>query len=147
MLKQIAAAVSTAALAATGLAVTASPAAAASYPTCNSAKKHYIATKRFVVQPYYTGTGSRNCVMGYGAQSSGVTRLQFAINDCYNGIPNIAEDGRYGSETRNAVRYVQEQTDGDAAVDGEYGPETRKAMYWGVYIDGQGLWDCEPTGV
>lgn len=147
MLKKFATAVSTAALAAAGLAVTISPAEAASYPTCNSSKKHYISSTRFVVQPYYTGTGSRNCVMGYGAQSSGVTRLQFAINDCYNGISNVVTDGRYGNETRNAVKYVQEQTDGDAAVDGVYGPETRKAMYWGVYIDGEGFYDCQPTGV
>ncbi|MDF3147076.1 MULTISPECIES: peptidoglycan-binding domain-containing protein [unclassified Streptomyces] len=147
MLKKIAAAVSTATLAATGLAITASSAEAASYPTCNSSKKHYISSTRFVVQPYYTGTGSRDCVMGYGALSSGVTRLQFAINDCYNGISNIATDGRYGSETRNAVKYVQEQTDGDATVDGVYGPETRKAMYWGVYIDGHGFYDCQKTQV
>ncbi|MGW0903231.1 peptidoglycan-binding domain-containing protein [Streptomyces sp. NPDC002853] len=146
-LKKITAAASTAALAMAGLAVTASAADAASYPTCNAAKKHYISSTWFVVQPYYTGTGSRNCVMGYGAQSAGVTRLQFAINDCYNGIANIAEDGIHGTGTRKAVRYVQEQTDGEAAVDGEYGPQTRKAMYWGVYIDGHGLYDCRKTGV
>ncbi|MBZ6283196.1 peptidoglycan-binding domain-containing protein [Streptomyces olivaceus] len=147
MWKKIAAALSAPALAVTGLAVTATSAEAASYPTCNSAKKKYISATRFVVQPYYTGTGSRNCEMSLGAQSSGVTRLQFAFNDCYNGRANIAEDGRYGTETRNAVRYIQEQTDGAAAVDGVYGPQTRKAMYWGVYIEGQGLWDCEPVGV
>ncbi|MFE9439687.1 peptidoglycan-binding protein [Streptomyces sp. NPDC006602] len=147
IMPKYAVAVSTAALAATGLAVTASPAEAASYPTCNAAKKHYISSTRFVVQPYYTGTGSRNCVMGYGAQSAGVTRLQFAINDCYNGIANIREDGIYGSETRNAVKYVQEQTDGDAAVDGVYGPETRKATYWGVYIEGEGFYKCQKPQV
>jgi hypothetical protein len=147
VLLKFACAVSTAATVAAGLAVTAAPAEAASYPTCNAAKKHYISSTRFVVQPYYTGTGSRNCVMGVGAQSAGVTRLQFAINDCYNGIDNVREDGIYGSETRNAVKYVQEQTDGDAAVDGVYGPETRKAMYWGVYIEGEGFYKCQRTQV
>ncbi|WP_165986578.1 peptidoglycan-binding protein [Streptomyces sp. YIM 98790] len=138
-LKKIAAACSTTVLAATCLVVTSSSAEAAWYPTCNDAKKKYISSHEYVVQPFYTGTGTRNCVMGYGAQSSGVVRLQFALNDC-NRV-SIAEDGIYGSETRGAVRTVQ--TRAKISVDGVYGPDTRKAMYWGVYADGRGFVGCK----
>ncbi|SFC68061.1 peptidoglycan-binding domain-containing protein [Streptomyces aidingensis] len=139
LLRNIAASVCTAVLAAAGVAVTASTAEAASYPTCNAAKKKYISDTRYVVQPFYERTGSRNCVMGYGAQSAGVVRLQFALNDCYSAI-SIEEDGIYGRNTRDAVRYAQER--GGAGVDGVYGPETRKAMYWGIYEDGRGFRGC-----
>ncbi|MET7697043.1 peptidoglycan-binding domain-containing protein [Streptomyces sp. NPDC005485] len=132
-LTKIAAAVSTAALVTTGLAVTASAAAAASYPTCNAMKSVVVTGSRFTYQPYYSGTGSRNCVMGYGAQSNGVYALQGAIDTCYQ---DISRDGIYGTQTRTAVRNVQSAE--EVGVDGEYGPITREAMKWPLFEGGNG---------
>ncbi|MFB8772990.1 hypothetical protein [Streptomyces broussonetiae] len=54
----------------------------AAYPKCDSAKNITTADGTFR-QPYYTGTGSRNCVMGSGYTSPGVVVLQVVLNDCY----------------------------------------------------------------
>ncbi|WP_165986577.1 peptidoglycan-binding protein [Streptomyces sp. YIM 98790] len=107
--------------------------AQAAYPTCNAQKVKYTSGSYFTYQPYYTGTGSRNCVMGYGAQSDGVYALQNAIRFCYK---SISVDGIYGSQTRQAV--VDVQTVEKVGVDGVYGPVTRKAMDWPIYKGGQG---------
>ncbi|MGA5135963.1 peptidoglycan-binding domain-containing protein [Streptomyces azureus] len=144
MLKRLAAAVSTAALTATGLAVTASSAEAASYPTCDSKRVVYASgSSLFTYQPYYTGTGSRNCVMSQGAQSDAVYGLQIAIDTCYQ---DISRDGIYGPQTKEAVKDVQRAE--DAGVDGVYGPETRKAMKWPLYKGGSGsVHGCSRLGV
>ncbi|GAA4688463.1 hypothetical protein GCM10023347_50310 [Streptomyces chumphonensis] len=117
-----------AAVAATTLVVLPAGTAHAAYPKCNSSKA--IDTSHGTVrQPYYTGTGSRNCVMGVGADNGAVRRLQYVLVHCYN--RDIGIDGVYGANTRNAVRYVQ-QFEGLASqdIDGVYGPLTRKAMKW-----------------
>jgi hypothetical protein len=143
MLKKITAAVSTTVLAATGLVVTAASAEAASYPTCNAMKAVYTSGSRFTYHPYYTGTGSRNCVMGRGAQSDGVYPLQHALKYCYQ--RNISFDGIYGPKTEDAVWAVQQAE--DAGPDGVYGPVTRKAMKWPVYEGGVGFRGCSKPGV
>lgn len=107
-----------------------SPSAAAAYPTCNSAKTVDAGTTYGTVrQPYYTGTGSRNCVMGIGARSAGVTRLQLNLNACYGHIGvHLTVDGVYGTNTSNAVKAVQRHV--GVAADGIYGPMTRRSMNW-----------------
>jgi peptidoglycan hydrolase-like protein with peptidoglycan-binding domain len=143
MLKKLAAAASTAVLTATGLAVTASPAEAASYPTCNAQRVVSTSGSFFTYQPYYTGTGSRDCLMSQGAQSNAVYALQIAIDTCYQ---DISRDGIYGPETRRAVWAVQETE--EVGVDGVYGPETRKAMEWPLYKGGSGsVHGCSRLGV
>ncbi|SFC68083.1 peptidoglycan-binding domain-containing protein [Streptomyces aidingensis] len=107
--------------------------AQAAYPTCNAQKVKYVSGSLFTYQPYYTGTGSRNCVMGYGAQSNGVYALQNAIDFCYR---NISVDGIYGPQTRQAVWDVQAEE--NVGRDGVYGPVTRKAMEWPLYEGGRG---------
>ncbi|MGW0903232.1 peptidoglycan-binding domain-containing protein [Streptomyces sp. NPDC002853] len=131
--KKLVAAGGSLALGAGVMLASAESAPAASYPTCNAQKVVRTSGLRFTYQPYYTGTGSRNCVMGYGAQSNGVYALQIAIDTCYR---NLSRDGIYGSQTRDAVRAVQAAE--DVGVDGEYGPVTRKAMKWPVYEGGNG---------
>ncbi|MGW0822186.1 peptidoglycan-binding domain-containing protein [Streptomyces sp. NPDC002845] len=100
----------------------------AAYPTCNGVK-NVDTSHGNVRQPYYTGTGSRNCVMGVGTRSSAVTRLQIVLRNCYN--QDLTADGRYGSSTSSAVKYVQRYEGlSSSDIDGVYGPLTRKAMKW-----------------
>ncbi|MEV1077878.1 peptidoglycan-binding domain-containing protein [Streptomyces sp. NPDC050211] len=126
-------------------AVLASPGAvqAASYPTCNAQKAVSIPGSRFTYQPYYTGTGSRNCVMGYGAQSNGVYPLQHAIEYCYE--RDISFDGIYGPQTEDGVWAIQRAE--DVGRDGVYGPVTRRAMEWPIYKGGVGFLGCSTPGV
>ncbi|MBT3150984.1 peptidoglycan-binding protein [Streptomyces sp. CHD11] len=126
-------------------AVLASPGAvqAAAYPTCNAQKVVSASGSLFTYQPYYTGTGSRNCQMSQGAQSNAVYALQIAIDTCYR---DISRDGIFGPETRRAVRAVQDAA--DVGVDGVYGPVTRKAMKWPLYKGGSGsVHGCVRLGV
>jgi peptidoglycan hydrolase-like protein with peptidoglycan-binding domain len=117
------------ALAAGLLAGTAATASAASYPTCNGVKKVDLGNNYWIHQPYYTGTGSRNCVMSRGAQSDAVSQLQVAMWWCYSGLMEENDiDGIYGPMTRNAVYELQGLE--KVGQDGVYGPETRKAMEW-----------------
>ncbi|MBC7272826.1 MAG: peptidoglycan-binding protein [Streptomyces sp.] len=103
----------------------------AAYPKCDGAK-NITTTDGTFRQPYYTGTGSRNCVMGSGYESGGVARLQIVLNNCY--ARNLVVDGVYGPKTIEAVRYVQQYEGID--VDGAYGPVTRVAMKWQRTTDG-----------
>ncbi|MBZ6283197.1 peptidoglycan-binding domain-containing protein [Streptomyces olivaceus] len=142
MKKRMAAALGTLVLG-TGIALAApGMAQAASYPTCNALKSVTVTDKLFTYQPYYTGTGSRNCEMSRGAQSDGVHALQNAIRACYR---TIASDGIYGPDTEEAVKSVQRTE--NAGVDGVYGPKTRKAMDWPLYQGGAGFVRCAAPGV
>ncbi|MBW1596943.1 peptidoglycan-binding domain-containing protein [Streptomyces sp. JJ38] len=114
-----------AAVAAASLVVVPAGTAHAAYPTCNS-NKNLDTSYGNVRQPYYTGTGSRNCVLGVGDDSIAVTRLQIVLRDCYG--RNITADSQYGKNTRDAVAYVQNYE--GVPADGTYGPLTRKAMKW-----------------
>ncbi|MGC9541568.1 peptidoglycan-binding domain-containing protein [Streptomyces sp. UG1] len=125
------------AVAAPVIGLSASSAQAASYPTCDNVKYVWLTDSVYTLQPFYTATGSRNCVMGYGAQSNGVRHLQKAIDYCYE---NIGVDGIYGNQTKNAVYRVQE--DESIGRDGVYGPETRKAMWWPRYQRGDVFLGC-----
>ncbi|MGW6060313.1 peptidoglycan-binding domain-containing protein [Streptomyces sp. NPDC055189] len=114
------------------LVLPASGAQAAAYPTCNADTAVFVSSTRFVVQPVYSKTGSstRDCVMGRGAQSKAVRLLQKTLNTCY-GLDTGGQDGIYGEKTESAVRTVQGRE--GASVDGEYGPETRRKMDWIYY--------------
>ncbi|WP_171117602.1 MULTISPECIES: peptidoglycan-binding domain-containing protein [Streptomyces] len=129
-----------------GGALAVAPAAsAASYPTCNAVKRVYLSSTVWVRQPYYSGTGSRNCILQYGNSSSAVTALQDALITCYRQDTG-GKDGIYGPKTRQAVYNVQTQYR-DIANDGIYGPETRKKMGWRVYNNGNATTQCTAPGV
>ncbi|GHA06527.1 hypothetical protein GCM10010303_15220 [Streptomyces purpurascens] len=141
--KQLASALGALALGAGAVLTSPGAVHAASYPTCNAKKVVSASGSLFTYQPYYTGTGSRNCEMSQGAQSDAVYALQIAIDTCHQ---DISRDGIYGPETRRAVRAVQDA--GDVGVDGVYGPETRKVMKWPLYKGGSGsVQGCSKLGV
>jgi hypothetical protein len=70
-----------------------------------------------------------NCELANGNASDGVSKLQDALNRCYGA--NLRRDGIYGTLTENAVRAVQDHH--NITVDGRYGPQTRAAMKWPIY--------------
>jgi hypothetical protein len=97
--------------------VVAGPAAAVT-PTCTLAlayQHHYV--------PGSDGL-SPNCLMSPGAQSQAVRTLQFSLNTCYH--KNLATDGIYGTNTKNALYAVQGTL--HIGQDGKYGPQTARAM-------------------
>ncbi|MGW7514455.1 peptidoglycan-binding domain-containing protein [Streptomyces sp. NPDC054796] len=126
--------------------IAAAPAvSAASTPTCNGVKKVTLdAGATTVKQPYYTGTGSRNCQLMNGNSGSAVKELQFNLIHCY-GKSTGGHDGIYGDATERAVREVQAAVGAD--VDGIYGPETRKAMKWYYYVNGDPARACIKANV
>jgi peptidoglycan hydrolase-like protein with peptidoglycan-binding domain len=129
-------------------AVAAAPtASAASYPTCDGVKTVILdAGATTIKQPYYKGTGSRNCVLQFGNSGSAVKELQFNLIHCHNKSTG-GYDGVYGDATRRAVKEVQEDAPGDITVDGIYGPETRKAMKWYYYRNGDPARACIKANV
>jgi peptidoglycan hydrolase-like protein with peptidoglycan-binding domain len=106
-------------VAAVGLAVgTAAPASAA--PTCDSIAVY----SGIMYVPGVGGNVNTSCVMGIGANSSGVAILQTAMRLCFG--QSLTIDGDFGPQTRQAVRNVQGMI--GARVDGVYGPETFNKM-------------------
>ncbi|WP_328688019.1 peptidoglycan-binding protein [Streptomyces phaeochromogenes] len=121
------------------------PGAGASYPTCNGVKRVTLdAGATTILQPDYTGTGSRNCILQYGNSGSAVEELQFNLIHCHNKSTGGA-DGIYGDATRQAVKEVQAAA--GITADGIYGPETRKAMKWYYYVNGDPGRACIKAGV
>lgn len=83
--------------------------------------------------------GQRNCLLYRGIyNSSGVLRLQDALVRCYG--QQIARDGDYGPNTRQAVINVQNAL--GITADGIYGPQTRAAMTWPKYRSDGGFDHC-----
>lgn len=77
-----------------------------------------------------TASGTTNCLLGVGNQSDAVLVLQLDLDACYhNDGVNIATDGIFGPQTRNAVLIAQRV--GKVTQDGVYGPVTRSHMWWG----------------
>jgi peptidoglycan hydrolase-like protein with peptidoglycan-binding domain len=82
---------------------------------------------------------ARRCVLStaYGSKLTGTYRLQLALTRCYD--RSTAEDGYYGTDTRNTVISVQQQLK-LSSQDGVYGPATHNAMkFYGP--DGKCDWD------
>lgn len=73
-----------------------------------------------------TTPASTSCVMGVGATSAAVRRLQMNLNECYG--ENLATDQIFGTRTRDALKRAQ-RAEGITA-DGIYGPNTRNALTW-----------------
>lgn len=115
------------------LLVPASPAAAA-LPTCSRTTQLLTWGFGLVRVPSAGSTiSSTSCLMGQGANSNAVKRLQENLNECYD--ENLAEDGIFGTLTRNALARAQDKA--GTADDGVYGPNTRSALEWWT----GGYWD------
>ncbi|MBM2620993.1 peptidoglycan-binding protein [Actinoplanes sp. LDG1-06] len=71
-----------------------------------------------------TSGRSTNCILSKGNNSGAVTGLQSNLNICYQ--RNLALDGDFGQNTKNALIYAQGKMKTD--TDGVYGPDTRKKM-------------------
>lgn len=128
--------------------VFATPASAA-IPTCNTVKVVSNYSGPDVKVPAYSGTGSTTCGLEQGNyNNAAVTELQKALNRCfyrYYGVPAggfwpIAEDGDFGSKTKEALRRAQAgHTSEPADIDGEYGPITRDFLDFRTAY-GDGCW-------
>jgi peptidoglycan hydrolase-like protein with peptidoglycan-binding domain len=115
-------------LGAAALIVVPSAAAHASVAQCTTTR-NFPALNRpgaTVVLPT-TSSGSATCFLAEGDNSSAVSALQRALRAC-NGYPNLAVDGDFGPNTKNAVLGVQNAP--GMTRDGVYGPQTRDHMSW-----------------
>jgi peptidoglycan hydrolase-like protein with peptidoglycan-binding domain len=102
-----------------GVAVAAPASAAVAY--CNS-----VNLSDTFVRPAFNSSNN-NCYMHQYKQSgSGVTRLQHALWFCYG--QDIEFDGVFGPATAAALANAQ-RAEGITA-DGKYGPQTRNALRW-----------------
>lgn len=76
------------------------------------------------------GTVPPNAVLSQGSRGSDVITLQYLLNlisEYYPGIPSPAQDGIFGSETRQSVIAFQQTM--QLEPDGYVGPLTWKALY------------------
>jgi peptidoglycan hydrolase-like protein with peptidoglycan-binding domain len=107
-----------------GSAVVAGPASAA-VNYCNT-MKFRSGTGTYV--PYSSGAATYTCYMNanHKTRGDGVRQLQVSVNKCYG--KSIDTDGVFGTETATALAAVQRRI--NAADDGKYGPETRNKMKW-----------------
>jgi peptidoglycan hydrolase-like protein with peptidoglycan-binding domain len=77
------------------------------------------------------------CYLSYGDQSTAVTILQGALNECYG--YSLTTDGQFGTHTRDALIAVQRII--NANPDGGYGPETHGKMKFVDPGNGSGAGD------
>jgi Putative peptidoglycan binding domain len=77
-------------------------------------------------------TATAECGLAEGDDDDAVRALQEALVTC-NG-QDIAVDGEYGPETREAIERVQAAN--GLVADGTYGPPTRDAMLWPTTTSG-----------
>jgi murein L,D-transpeptidase YcbB/YkuD len=104
---------------------------AASYPNC---VKTVFVTIRSGAATYGTdapaaSSGSINCILSNGNNSSAVTAVQKTMNLAANGSQGLKVDGIWGANTTAAMKRVQTRA-GAKPVDGVYGPVTREKMVW-----------------
>jgi peptidoglycan hydrolase-like protein with peptidoglycan-binding domain len=71
-----------------------------------------------------TASGSTNCGLSRGNNSTAVWGLQNNLNICYK--RTLSVDGDFGTNTYNALVYAQGKM--GAGQDGQFGPETRSKM-------------------
>ncbi|WP_405467585.1 peptidoglycan-binding protein [Streptomyces canus] len=154
-LPRVKAAVVTAGLAATllGGTVVNAPTASAATPTCSKFKKVANGTNSYAWVPA-SSAGSTACQLTTGNSSTAVSTLQFTLNKCYGpergnsgwnlGI-DITVDGEFGSQTKSALKKVQQALKDsgyyDGAVDGIYGPKTSRAMHHRQYYQSNNRFD------
>ena len=124
-----------------GLVGLSSPASAA-LPTCNYQSQywHPVYSNYYYFRPTTDwNNNDTNCRLAYGNQAFGVKALQDSLRSCYN--QNIAVDGIFGTQTRQAVINVQNFH--HLTSDGVFGPATSNAMVWPKYnYSGGGLVGC-----
>lgn len=108
-----------------GTVVLTGPAASAATPTCSDSTV-VSGPQGDVVVPS-TASGNTTCNMVRGDNSQAVLQLQATLNVCYG--KNLVEDGDFGGNTYTALRQVQAAI-GGLTVDGQYGPHTRNAMHF-----------------
>ena len=77
-------------------------------------------------------SGRYNCDLGVSNQGIAVRVLQFALNQCYG--QHLAQDGIYGSLTKQAVEVAQRAA--GITADGIYGPQTRDHIKWPEFTGG-----------
>lgn len=125
----------TTAVAATALTVpatlVAAPAAQAALYECNTVIT-FSGGNETSQRPGYTRGGgtSGQCFLAIGSTGEEVRVLQTALKFC--NFTDIGIDGSYGTQTANAVRWVQAVN--NIAQDGKYGPQTERVMGW-VYFN------------
>ncbi|MCY1138280.1 peptidoglycan-binding domain-containing protein [Actinoplanes sp. Pm04-4] len=110
-----------------GLAVGAGPASADPAPlaavSCTRAAQFVSGGYQANYVPV-TSSGSTNCVLAKGNNSTAVWGLQMNLNICYQ--RSLTTDGDFGQLTKNALIYAQGKM--VTGADGVYGPDTRKKM-------------------
>lgn len=134
---------SVAVMAAAGLAVAASPAAAAT-PQCTKSGSVASAYGPEII-PVSSG-GSDSCWLEKGDASSAVTALQKDLNCNGKAGTPLTVDGSYGTNTKNAVIGFQKWANANGAslsVDGGYGPKT-SAWLFSLPLVSNGV--CHPVG-
>ncbi|GAA0603708.1 peptidoglycan-binding protein [Kribbella sandramycini] len=133
------------ALAAAALVVTplvaASSASAAPLSQCDAATFKNVGGGWEVFVPSVWESTSTTCNLKYGDlphrdpntpfgdPTRAIQALQSNLNYCYGA--KLAKDGRYGAQTRDAVKAAQKKL--KLTADGIYGPQTRSTMKWRMY--------------
>jgi peptidoglycan hydrolase-like protein with peptidoglycan-binding domain len=128
------------ALAGTTLIMLTSGAPASAAASCTGASL-YLNTKNEQVEIPTIGdnTHQDDCELGYGNVSNAVYWLQFDLNQCYR--QHLTLDKIYGTQTQLAVEVAQRAA--NIPDDGIYGPQTRDHIKW-VNYGGGGAGACFP---
>jgi hypothetical protein len=113
--------------AAAGMVVLATPASA--LPTCLGMSVYHNGHDYYERPSTANNTLNISCVLGTGNRGEPVIYLQSALQRCYG--QQIAVDGIFGQQTRNAVMNVQRLH--RITVDGVFGPQTSLVMAWPYY--------------
>ncbi|MET7395923.1 peptidoglycan-binding domain-containing protein [Dactylosporangium sp. NPDC005572] len=127
-----------------GLAVglTATPASAATYPSCTQVA--YYGAGGLVRPEPAVATGNHACTLGRGNQGEPVRVLQKALNLCYG--QNIRVDAVFGPQTETAMRNVQQwiktYVDAGLTVDGIFGPRTHTSTFFPEYWYAMSKYRC-----
>lgn len=113
---------------ASGMILVSAPASADVAPLAHCSRTVRVATQVNIpanIPASGSTAASTNCTMGQGSNSSAVRALQLTLLECYG--KNIAIDSDFGSNTARALREVQRQL--GIADDGVYGSQTRNALF------------------
>ncbi|HEX8345012.1 MAG TPA: peptidoglycan-binding domain-containing protein [Actinoplanes sp.] len=100
-------------------------------PTCNQIfSVRYVGSESsegvIAVPAAARSLNGTSCVMGVGARSDAVERLQWTLINCY--FASVNPDGIFGPQTREALKSAQRAE--RITADGIYGPVTRDKLDW-----------------